>query len=375
MPPHRIVIAGGGVAALEAALAVGTLGGERVDATLLSPVSEFAYPAHQVVEPFGAQPGLRLALAEILAGTGVSLRHDALEGVDPARRMIETSSRALLPYDGLLVAVGAIPRPAHAHGITFDHLRDPGPFAELVDDIEQGFVGEVALTAPGATGWSLPAFDLALVLRAWSARRGIQVAVRVVSAERTPLEAFGEKASAAVAAVLDHAGVEFVGGHEPEVLSDAALLAGSRWVRADRIVSLPRLAGPRVPGLPCDRDGFLLAGRDGAVPGCPGVRAAGDGAASPIKQGGLAAQQGDRAARAMLAEAGARVAPAEAPVLRGVLATPAGPLFLEAVREGPGRRSVASFTPLWSPPSKVATRWLAPHLDGLVSRRTAAFAA
>ena len=60
-----------------------------------------------------------------------------------------------------------------------------------------------------------------------------------------------------------------------------------------------------------------------------------------------------------------------------MLATPDGPLFLQGPLGygSPGEGSVASLTPLWDPPSKVVTRWLGPHLEGLVARRSAAFAA
>jgi sulfide:quinone oxidoreductase len=130
--------------------------------------------------------------------------------------------------------------------------------------------------------------------------------------------------------------------------------------------------------VPCDWEGFIVTGPEGAVPDCPGVYAVGDGAAHARKQGGLAAQQADVAARAILRGAGVPVPPAdENPVLRGALATPEGPLFLQSAsgygRSGSG--SIASFVPLWDPPTKVATRWLGPHLEGLAQRRTRAFAA
>lgn len=373
MRANRIVIAGGGVAALEAALSVSQLGGEGVSATVLTPTTKFVYPAHAVVEPFGAAPGLSFALADVLADTGVELRTGALARVAPDAHEITTASGESLGYDGLLIAVGGTPVPAYDHGVTFDQPHDPEPFAELLEDVRSGLAGEVAFLVPEAQGWALPAYELALVLRGWARRDGIRVGIRIVTPEPMPLEMFGPEASAAVAETLDRAEVAFHGGGVPTVVSDTAMLVGNHWHAVDRIVSLPRLEGPHLPGLPADGAGFVLVDEEGAVPGCPGVYAAGDGTAHRRKQGGLAAQQADRAARALL-RAGAREVPeAPTPLHRGVLATPDGPLFLTAMPDGSD--SVASWEPLWDPPTKVATTWLGPHLDQLVRRRTAAFAA
>ena len=41
--PFKVVIAGGGVAALEAALALRALGAERFDVTLIAPNEDFVY--------------------------------------------------------------------------------------------------------------------------------------------------------------------------------------------------------------------------------------------------------------------------------------------------------------------------------------------
>ena len=67
------------------------------------------------------------------------------------------------------------------------------------------------------------------------------------------------------------------------------------------------------------------------VSGLEHVWAAGDVTSFPIKQGGLAAQQADIAARSIAADAGARV-PLEPfqPVLRGALITGDAPEFLRS---------------------------------------------
>jgi sulfide:quinone oxidoreductase len=167
--------------------------------------------------------------------------------------------------------------------------------------------------------------------------------------------------------VLDDAGIELIAGREAVVMSDAALIAGSEWVTADRIVALPRLAGARPRGLRCDGQGFVPVDRHGRVPGLDGVYAAGDGTMAAIKQGGLAAQQADAVAAHVLwrLDAGPEPDP-PAPVLRGVLETRRGRLYLQADL-GPGRAgegSIASWVPLWPAPGRVASRWLSRYLDG-----------
>ena len=377
MSEYRIVVAGGGVAGLEALIALRSLGGGHVDPVLVSPDRGFAFRALEVAEPFGGR-AMRIALDDLLGELDVPQVTDRVARVRPEEMTVETAGGESLAYDALLLALGGIPFPLFAHGVTFDRPGDPESFDELLADVESGLATDIVFVVSDARSWTLPAYELALMLRAWASRRDVSARVRVVTAEDTPLQAFGATVSAEVAAVLDRAHVGVVAGSSPVVVSDGALLAGAHWVTADRIVALPGLAGPRLAGLPSDWEGFIVVGPEGAVPDCPGVYAVGDGAAYPRKQGGLAAQQADTAARAILRDAGLHVpALSEQTVLRGALATPEGPLFMQSASPygKPGTGALATFTPLWDPPTKVATRWLGPRLDGLVRRRTSAFAA
>ena len=56
---HRVLIAGGGVAALEAMLALRKLAEDRVDIELLAPDQDFFYRPLAVGEPFGRGGTLR----------------------------------------------------------------------------------------------------------------------------------------------------------------------------------------------------------------------------------------------------------------------------------------------------------------------------
>ena len=103
------------------------------------------------------------------------------------------------------------------------------------------------------------------------------------------------------------------------------------------------------------------------MPGAEVVFAAGDVASYPNKQGGLAAQMADTAARGIAIRAGADVKPwAFRPILRAKLLSGAGPTYLrERVGSAFSDSSQASAEPLWWPAGKVAAPYLGRYLDRL----------
>jgi sulfide:quinone oxidoreductase len=365
---HRVVIAGGGIAGLEALIALRLQAPELTRVTLVAPSDRFAYRALGVEAPFGRGAGRRYALSTIAADLRATYLRDGLAAVDAAAHQVTLSSGATLGYDTLVIALGARTYPAFGHGITFDRESEPETFDELLADIDARLVPRVAVVVPEHVGWTLPAYELALSTRQYGlSPRGRDIDMTLVTHEPQPLAAFGTTASRAVAAVLADAGVEVLCDREALVMSDGALIAGSRWITADRIVALPRLAGPRPTGVPADLHGFVTVDRHGRVAGLEDVYAAGDGTNGPIKQGGLAAQQAGAVADHVMwrLRGGAEPEP-PAPVLRGILTTPRGPLHLQAdLGPGPaGEGSIASWEPLWPAPGRVASRWLASYLGG-----------
>src|SRR5579884_20132 len=88
--PFRALIAGGGVAALEAALALRELAGERVSTTLLAPEPEFVYRPLRVLEPFAGPAARHYSLEEIARDIGVELKQDAFKWLDPTLRAVHT---------------------------------------------------------------------------------------------------------------------------------------------------------------------------------------------------------------------------------------------------------------------------------------------
>jgi len=156
-----------------------------------------------------------------------------------------------------------------------------------------------------------------------------------------------------------------VTGAYPASFEGGALhLVPGTSIPADRVVSLPRLRGVPIAGVPQDGDFFIPTDGTGLVTGLTDVYAAGDVTTFPIKQGGLAAQQADAVAEAIAARAGAPVTPRPFdPVLRGLLLTGSLPLYVRAeLSGGRGESSEAAHDALWWPPGKIAARHLAPYL-------------
>ena len=132
-------------------------------------------------------------------------------------------------------------------------------------------------------------------------------------------------------------------------------------IEAAAVVALPRLEGPRLPGVPCDPSGFVPTDEYGRVGSEVDVYAAGDLTQFPLKQGGIATQQADAAAASIAAQVGAAVEPTPfKPVLRGLLLTGMVPRYLRA--EVGTADSVADTEALWWPPAKIVGRYLAPFL-------------
>src|SRR5512133_807154 len=167
----RVLIAGGGVAALEAALALRALAEDRVSVELLAPESEFWYRPLAVAEPFGLGEVRHFDLAELAAAAGASFSPGALSGVDAEGRLVQTSAGSTVPYDILLVACGAGPTPAVPGALTFRGPADTERIRHLLEEIVAGRVGRVAFVVPWGAVWSLPLYELALMTADYLAER------------------------------------------------------------------------------------------------------------------------------------------------------------------------------------------------------------
>jgi sulfide:quinone oxidoreductase len=350
MNPHRVIVAGGGVAGLEAVLALHAQAPERVAVTLLEPSIELVERPMLVARPFAAGHASHTPIARIIGPTGATHRRESLASVDTAAGTVTIDGGEQLPYDSLLLALGAKPVAAYPSATTFTPA-DPDALTGLLRDLEEGYSSSVAFVVPTGPVWPFPAYELALLTAREAGGMAEGVKVTVVTPERRALEAFGDAVSDAVEEMLREHGVKLIAG------TDANLDA----LDAERIVALPRLEGRPIDGIPQDEHGFIAIDRNCAVRGVPGVYAAGDGTDFPVKLGGLAAEMADAAAEHIAARAGADIEPQPfVPVLRGKLLTGGAP---RSIRGAEGQSDAADHV-LWWPPAKVAARHLAPALAG-----------
>ena len=368
-PRHHVVIAGGGVAGLEALVGLRHLAKDHVRVTLLAPTDEYVVRALSVQDPFARPAPRHYPLEGICRDHDAAFVRDAVQRVDPAARTITTRGGETLGYDSLLVAIGARAVPVFEQALTFRGLQDAEAMHGLVQDVEAGFVSRIAFVVPPGTTWPLPLYELALMTAERAHGMDVDASLTIVTPEPEPLAIFGRTASEQVDELLSRRGIIVRTGCQVSSVEDGSVVVspGNVEVRAQRVVALPRLEGPGLPGLPADADGFLPVDELGRVRGTEDVYGAGDGTSLPIKQGGIAAQQAGAAARSIAAAAGTGVPTRPfRPVLRAELLTGSRSAYLrQAVAGGGGEdTSTVSDEPLWWPPSKVVSPYLAPYLEG-----------
>src|SRR6185312_8140658 len=166
---RRVVIAGGGIAAVETLLALRSLAPTtQLDVVVVAPNEDLHYRPSTVNEPFSEPRARRYRLQAICDDLGAVLHAEPVRVVDGARREIATASGERIAYDALVLAVGARPRPAIAHAHTFfadiravAGLPEAAGIAILCSTYVTAFDGRRLTLAPG--GRSLEV-DAALAL-------------------------------------------------------------------------------------------------------------------------------------------------------------------------------------------------------------------
>jgi sulfide:quinone oxidoreductase len=370
-PPEklRVIIVGGGVAAIETALALHALAADHTDVTVIAPNPEFVYRPMTVREPFAYGKAQRYPLAPIVEDAGARLLSDKLTWIEPGGQVLHTEGDEEIHYDALVLALGAKAVPLYRHAITIDDRRLDETLHGLIQDIEGGYVHSLAFVAPGRMPWQLPLYEIALMTAGRAYDMQAELDVTIVSPEDAPLAIFGSGASDGVSKLLERAKIKTINSAYAEIpnAGEVVINPGDRRLHVDRVVALPELYGPPVRGIPLGENGFIRVNQYGQVPDVGPIYAAGDATAFAIKHGGLGSQQADAAAQSIAALAGAPVTPEPFnPVIHGMLLTDSKPVYLTAhIAGGHGFSSEITDTPTWSPPTKIAAKYLAPYLDTL----------
>jgi sulfide:quinone oxidoreductase len=364
----QVLVVGGGVAGLEAVLALREMAGDRLAIQLHAPRREFVYRPLAVGEPFGAGRVVSFDLEQLAGLAGVSFQLGSVLAVDADRCRVLMRDGEEVRYDYLVVAPGVRRLWAVPGATTFWGTADEGGVGEVVRELRRGELRRVVFTMP-TSSWPFPTYELALLTALELHRAGVEgTELTIVTPEDAPLRLFGSRASERVAGILAERGIEVVAGTHP-VRFDAGLLhvAPGLPIEADAVVSSPRLEGRRIAGVPRDEHGFIPVDGHGRVLGAQRVFAAGDATTFPVKQGGIAAQQADVIAATIVAELeGQREPRAFDPVLRGTLWTGERPQFLYSrLTGGHGETSIVSEEALWEHEGKIVGEHLAPFLDSV----------
>ena len=265
----KVLIVGGGVAALEAALALKQYG-DRVQTTLLAPGDRFVYRPMSVGEPFGHEVARSYPLDRIVADLEIQRYTDTLKWVDTAARVVHTELEEQLEYDALLLAVGARSCAPMRHALTIDPARLDEQLHGLIQDLEGGWVHNIAFVIPELSSWPLPIYELALMTAARAFEMNVDAQITVVTPEQAPLQIFGSTASAAVSRRLGAYGITTITSahcvmHEPRSLT---VSSAQEPLEVDQVVTLPALRGPAVPGIPRSAErGFISVDRHSRVTG------------------------------------------------------------------------------------------------------------
>jgi sulfide:quinone oxidoreductase len=364
------VIAGGGLAALEAVLALRALAADRVHVTLISPYPTFAYRPAATAEAFGDAPPQTDDVRAIARDLGATYHRVRLEAVAPQKKYVRLASGARLEYDALILAIGARSIASVPGALTFRDQRDVPLFRRLLHEVEAGAAGRLVFAVRSGFSWSLPLYELALLSATHAAEHHAETEVTIVSPEETPLAMFGAEASRLVADLLAERGVRFVGKSAASSVrrDGSVVLEFAGGIEADRVVAMPQLRGQRITGVPASWWGFVPTDTFGRVEDLVDVYAAGDMTTFPIKQGGLAAQQADRVTHTIAAALGLPVGEFRAPrVLRARLLGGERPLFLRTELDESGQPTGASLehaeTEEAASSTKVFGRYLAPYLE------------
>lgn len=368
-PKPRVLIAGGGVAALEAMLALRDFLGERVEIELHAPRRDFIYRPLAVGEPFVAGTLTRYDLAKLAKLAGATFCLDSVASVDQENRHVCSPDRNETLYDYLLICTGARMLTSVSGAQTFWGVSDEGGVVETMRRLREGELHRVAFTIP-ATSWPLPIYELALLADADLTRLGSRegTTLTVVTPEDMPLGVFGAQVGERMSNLLEERGIGLLTGSHAVNVSEGLLhISPGDPIEVDEVISTPGLEGRQIEGLPIDPSGFISVDEFSKVIGMDRVYAAGDVTTFPVKQGGIATQQSDAAAEAIAADLGVDLAPRPFdPILRATLWTGEKPEYLYGrLAGGSGETSIFSDQAIWEHEGKIVGRYLAPFLNSI----------
>ena len=313
----RILILGGGFAALETAYLLRMRMHREVDLTVVSDRDAFLFRPNTIYIPFGADAAdFFIDLPDPMRRRHIAFERGEVAGVDPAQHQVALADGRTLDYDRLVIATGADMRADEIPGLgehaatiwTPQSMAELGArFARLREDAARGEHRRVLFLIPPNNKCAGPLYEIVFMLETWLRRQGIRDSVELVwsTFEQSYIQAFGPRLHEVVVEEFAERGIE---GHTAEVVTEivpgqARYADGSTRDFDELIAFPPYIAALRYEGLPADDRGFLetdLATRQ--VAGHPEIYAPGDAGDFPVKQAFLALLQADAVAEHIAAE-------------------------------------------------------------------------
>lgn len=317
----RVLVLGGGFAALEAAFLLRMRLHDEVDIRLVSDNDQFVFRPNSIYVPFGADPdSLLVDLHKPLARRDIDFEHGAVAEVDPDKRLVGMADGQRFRYDKLIVATGAdtnaeeIPGLAeHAATIwTRDSMLDVRRrFEQVSEGARRGEQQRVLFLVPPNNKCSGPLYEIVFMLETWLNRQDAREHVDITwsTYEHGFIQAFGPRLHELVCTEFEERGID---GHTEEVVTEVlpgeVRYADGSSRSFDHVIAFPPyVSAVRYPGLPSDERGFVQTELETRlVTGHDDIYAPGDAGDFPIKQAFLAFLQADAVADHIAAEVSGR---------------------------------------------------------------------
>ena len=151
----RVLIVGGGVAALEAVIALQDMAGDRVDVAMYSPREDFIYRPFAVTEPYGVSHAMRYDLRQLAERCGAGFHLASIGSVDGEARRARTHDGEEVAYDHLIVASGTRLLAGVSGAVTFWGVADDPKVHDVVRDLRERKLKRVVFTMPAGGTWAL----------------------------------------------------------------------------------------------------------------------------------------------------------------------------------------------------------------------------
>jgi len=316
----RVLILGGGFAALETAFLLRMRARDQVDISLVSDNDNFVFRPNSIYVPFGASPdSLLVDLSKPMHRREIDFHHGSVTEVDPDNRLVSLAGGDRLHYDKLVIATGAAMAPGEVPGLT-EHaatiwttdsmLGVRERFERVVSRQRAGERPNVLFLIPPNNKCAGPLYEIVLMLETWlrrqDARSGVDIAWSTY--EHSYIQAFGPRLHDVVDEEFRQRGIH---GHTEEIVTEVLpgevrYANGSSRPFDELIAFPPYVSALRYHSLLSDERGFIkteLATRQ--VSGHDNIYAPGDAGDFPVKQAFLAFLQADSVADHVAASVGA----------------------------------------------------------------------